>query len=214
MKCKYCGEEFEQNKRGRKKEYCNKIECIRKARNDANKKWYVNKLKALTGAKVQIVKAKESKQDQKVIIYSSKDKTDTKIQMPDVSDILQLSREFGTLRYNLICLLQKENEQVEKFNKQDQTFLHKLEFLEELSDEDATKMIIEEKKSRELRRNTKNRKYLIEAMLNAIKMKNPNAFMIKAIQGKGDIRKTIANLKEDESLYIKNKEEVLGIKEV
>lgn len=44
MKCKYCGEEINQSKRGRKKEYCNKEDCLRQARNEANRKWYANKM--------------------------------------------------------------------------------------------------------------------------------------------------------------------------
>ena len=46
MKCKYCGNEFEQKKRGRK-EYCDKPECIRKARNETQRKWYAKKNKKI-----------------------------------------------------------------------------------------------------------------------------------------------------------------------
>lgn len=200
MKCKYCGCEIEQSKRGRKRDYCRKPECIRKARNEANRKWYANKMKVLEGTKNRIIEQKEEKR----VIYSSKDKTDTKVKMPDVGDILQFARDFGTFRYNLIEALRKEEEQISKFDKADQTFLHRLEFLEELTDDEATQMIIEEKKSREQRRNIKNRKYLIKAMLDAIKMKNPNAFIVQAIQSKGDILKTMEKLKQDDNLYIKN----------
>lgn len=200
MKCKYCGCEVEQPKRGKKRTYCRKEECLRKARNEANRKWYANKMKVLEGTKNRIIEQKEEKR----VIYSSKDKTDTKVKMPDVGDILQFARDFGTFRYNLIEALRKEEEQISKFDKADQTFLHRLEFLEELTDDEATQMIIEEKKSRELRRNIKNRKYLIKAMLDAIKMKNPNAFIVQAIQSKGDILKTMEKLKQDDNLYIKN----------
>ena len=196
-KCKYCGGIIEQPKRGRKRDYCKKPECIRQMRNEANRKWYANKMKILEGTKTRIIEQKEEKK----IIYSSKDKADTKVKMPDVGDILQLARDFGTLRYSLITALREEDERVSKFDKQDQTFLHKLEFLEELTDDEATKMIIEEKKSREQRRNVKNRRYLIKAMLDSIKMKNPNAFIVKAIQGKGDILKTMEQLKQDDNLY-------------
>ena len=195
--CKYCGGIIEQPKRGKKRNYCRKSECIRKAKNEANRRWYANKMKVLEGTKTRIIEQKEEKK----IIYSSKDKADTKVKMPDVGDILQLARDFGTLRYSLITALREEDERVSKFDKQDQTFLHKLEFLEELTDDEATKMIIEEKKSREQRRNVKNRRYLIKAMLDSIKMKNPNAFIVKAIQGKGDILKTMEQLKQDDNLY-------------
>lgn len=35
--CKFCGCEFEQPKKGRKREYCNKEDCLRQARNEANR---------------------------------------------------------------------------------------------------------------------------------------------------------------------------------
>lgn len=199
-RCKYCGDIIEQPKRGRKRDYCKKLECLRKARNEANRKWYANKMKILEGAKTKIIEQKEEKK----IIYSSKDKEDTKAKMPDVGDILQMARNFGSFRYSLIQALQKEQLEEEKYNKADQTFLHKLEFLEELTDDEATQMIIEEKKSREQRRNIKNRRYLIKAMLDSIKMKNPNAFIVKAIQSKGDILKTMEQLKQDSNLYSRN----------
>lgn len=200
MICKYCKCEFEQPKKGRKKEYCNKPDCIRQARNEANRKSYAKRMKVLKDTLYNVVEQKEEKK----IIYSSKDKIDTKIEMTDVGDILQLARDFGTLRYSLITALREEDERVSKFDKQDQTFLHRLEFLEELTDEEATKMIIEEKKSRENRRNVKNRRYLIKAMLDSIKMKNPNAFVVRAIQSKGDILKTMEQLKQDDNLYSRN----------
>ena len=199
MKCKYCGGEIEQPKRGKKRDYCRKEDCIRQARNEANRKSYAKRMKTLKGTNYRIIEQKEEKK----VIYSSVDKADTKAKMPDVGDILQFARDFGTLRYNLIQALQKEQQNEEKYNKADQTFLHKLEFLEELTDEEATTMIIEEKKSREERRNIKNRRYLIKAMLDSIKMKNPNSFIVQAIQGKGDILKTMEKLKQDENLYIK-----------
>ena len=197
--CKYCGDEFEQSNKGRKKDYCNKEDCIRQARNEANRKWYAKKIEALKGTKNRIIEQKEEPK----VIYSSREKANTRIQMSDIGDIVQIARDYGSVRYKMIELLKKNNEDISKFDKEDQRFLHKLEFLEELTDDEAKEMIINEKKSRELRRNVKNRKYLIEAMLGSIAMKNPNAFIVKAIQSDGDICKTIAKLKKDENLYAK-----------
>ena len=198
-RCKFCGDIIEQPKRGRKRTCCRKPECLKKQSVETSRKWYFKNLEVLKGTKNRIIEQKEEKK----IIYSSKDKADTKTKMPDVGDILQLARDFGTLRYSLIEALKKEEEQISKFDKADQTFLHRLEFLEELTDDEATQMIIEEKKSREQRRNVKNRRYLIRAMLDSIKMKNPNSFIVQAIQGKGDILKTMEKLKQDENLYSK-----------
>ena len=199
-RCKFCGDIIEQPKRGRKRDYCKKPECIRKMKNAIHRKWYAKKMEALKGTKNRVIEQKEEKR----VIYSSRDKADTKIKMPNVGDILQLARDFGTFRYNLVQALKKEDEKISKYDKQDQTFLHRLEFLEELTDEEATTMIIEEKKSREERRNIKNRRYLIKAMLDSIKMKNPNAFIVQAIQGNGDILKTMEKLRQNNELYNKN----------
>lgn len=124
-----------------------------------------------------------------------------RVEVEDISDILEISKELGAIRFKLIQMVEKAREDVKYHNIADQTFLHRLEFLDELSDEEAIKMLLEEKKSRESRRNYKNRQYLIEALLNSILIKNPNAFVVKAINGKGDILKVIDELKQDEALF-------------
>lgn len=200
MVCKYCGKEFSNNKRGRKKEYCDNSECIRKAKNEAQKKWYSKKTQCLEGTKYKVV-------EQKKVIYSSANREETRMSMQDIGDILEVARNLGTIRFQLVEMITKNNEQISKFDKEDQTFLHKLEFLEELTDEEAKEMIIAEKKSRELRRNVKNRRCLIETLLTSILVKNPNAFVVKAIQYEDDkdIYRRVAKLKKDDNLYLRMK---------
>lgn len=127
--------------------------------------------------------------------------------MQDIGDILEVARNLGTIRFQLVEMITKNSEQISKFDKEDQTFLHKLEFLEELTDEEAKEMIIAEKKSRELRRNVKNRRCLIETLLTSILVKNPNAFVVKAIQYEDDkdIYRRVAKLKKDDNLYLRMK---------
>jgi len=201
MKCKYCGCEFEQNKRGRKKEYCSKADCIRKARNDAQKKWYANSMqKKLAGTKHRIVE----KVDKPVVVYSSTDRVEHKLNMPDFSDIVEVARNIGANRYQLIQMVQKENAELSKYDKADQNFLHKLENLDELTDQEAIDLVIEEKKSREGRRNNKVRRQLIQGLLNGIPMKNPSAFVAQAIQRSKNFKyipRVIEELKQDENLY-------------
>lgn len=202
MKCKYCGEEFEPNTRGRKKAYCNKAECIKKARNEANRKWYSSKMKTLKGTKNRIIEQKEEKK----VVYSSTDKIDNNLKQQDISDIVQIARDLGTIRFQLIQMLQKENEKISNYDKADQDFLHKIENLEELTDEEAIALVVEEKKSRENRRSNKNRQYLIKGLLDGIIIKNPSQFIIRAVQRSKDytyIPKVMEELKQDESLYDK-----------
>lgn len=202
MKCKYCGEEFEPNTRGRKKAYCNKAECIKKARNEANRKWYSSKMKTLKGTKNRIIEQKEEKK----VVYSSTDKIDNNLKQQNISDIVQIARDLGTIRFQLIQMLQKENEKISNYDKADQDFLHKIENLEELTDEEAIALVVEEKKSRENRRSNKNRQYLIKGLLDGIIIKNPSQFIIRAVQRSKDytyIPKVMEELKQDESLYDK-----------
>ena len=67
-RCKYCGGIIEQPKRGRKRDYCKKPECIRKMKNEIQRKWYAKKMEKLKGVKSRIVEQKEGK----TVIYSSK----------------------------------------------------------------------------------------------------------------------------------------------
>lgn len=213
MKCKYCGEQFVPNKYGVKKSYCNKSECIRKARNESQRKWYAKKMEALKGSKVKIIENKTvaEKKEEKKVIYSSADKENTKLEMQDFGDILKLARDLGTIRFQLIQLAQKESSKMSNFDKQDQDFLHNLEFLDELTEEEVIKMILEEKKSREKRRNVKNRYFLISALLDGILIKNPNQYVIQIIQKSKNLKYTprvVKELQADENLYVVNKEEV------
>lgn len=180
MKCKYCGEEFEQAKKGRKKEYCNKEDCIRQARNEANRKWYANKMnKKLKATNYKIIE-KQSKNP--TIVYSSNERTDYRLTMPDTGDIKGLARELGATIYQLVELIKKERSSLSRHDKTDQDFLHKLESLEELTDQEAIDLVIKEKKNRESRRNNKIRIYLIQNLLDGITIKNPPAFVERGIQ--------------------------------
>lgn len=215
MKCKYCGEQFVQNKYGVKKEYCNKPECIRKARNESQRKWYAKKMEALKGSKIKVIENKtiNNEKEEKKIVYSSTDKENTKLEMQDFGNILKLARDLGTVRFQLIQLAQKESLKMSDYDKQDQDFLHNLEFLDELTEEEAIKMVLEEKKSREKRRNVKNRHFLISALLDGILIKNPNQYVIQIIQKSKSLKyapRVIKELQKDENLYVIKKE---GIKE-
>lgn len=130
---------------------------------------------------------------------------ETKVDVEDVSDIIEVSKELGAIRFKLIQMVEKAREEVKRYNIEDQTFLHRLEFLDSLTDEEAIDMLLKEKQSREHRRRNKNRLILIQELLNSIYIKNPNAFIVRAINSKGDILKTIETLKEDDSLYVGGK---------
>lgn len=209
MKCKFCGHEVQQPKRGRRKNYCDRAECIKKARNEARKKWYAKKVRTtLKGAKNRIV----DRTNKPIVTYQSKNtvKKDRDV-INDVSELLEIAREYGTLRFRLIEMKKKALSETEEHNKQTgATFFHKLElmsddYFENMSGEKAKAILTEERNLLKNRRPQKNKLILIEAMLNSILIKNPSAFIGKAVQEKGDITQAIKELKKDEALYDKKK---------
>ena len=125
--CKYCGEEFEYSNRGKERVHCRKEECLKKAKNEAQKKWYANKVKKeLQGTDIRIVSKEENRPQ---IVYSSKDRSDNRLENEDFSDIIEVSRELGAVRFKIIEMLNKENKKQSFYDGQDQDFLHKLENL-------------------------------------------------------------------------------------
>lgn len=158
------------------------------------------------------VEHKEEQQEEKkenTVVFDKKNRQDVYLEHRDTTEILRIAREIGALRYELIKIVEKDREVVSEFNRKDQkmfqTIVHKLEFADELTDEEIIKYVREDfkevKEERESRRIIKERMYLVQELLNAMLIKNPNAFVVQAINGKGDILKTIENLKKDKSLY-------------
>lgn len=194
--CKYCGEEFEYSNRGKERAHCRKEECLKKAKNEAQRKWYANKVKKeLSGTNIRIVSKEESKPQ---IVYSSKDRSDNRLENEDFSDIIEVSRELGAIRFKIIEMLNKENKKQSFYDGQDQDFLHKLENLEEITDTEAVNMIIEEKRKRETRRSHKMRQTMLRTMINGMP-KNPNAYVVETIKNRDNF-KYRQRVKENETI--------------
>lgn len=194
--CKYCGEEFEYSNRGKERVHCRKEECLKKAKNEAQKKWYANKVKKeLQGTDIRIVSKEENKPQ---IVYSSKDRSDNRLENEDFSDIIEVARDLGAVRFKILELLNKESKKQSLYDRQDQDFLHKLEGLEELTDTEAINMIVEEKKKREVRRSHKIRKAMLMKMVEGI-IKNPNAYVVETIKNRDNF-KYKQRVKENEKI--------------
>lgn len=182
--CKYCNEEFEYSNRGKERVHCQKVECIRKAKNEAQRKWYANKIKKeLAGENIRIV----SKENKPQIVYSSRDRENNRLEKEDFSDIIEVSRELGAIRFKMVEMLNKENKKQSFYDGQDQDFLHKLENLEEITDTEAVNMIIEEKRKRETRRSHKMRQTMLRTMINGMP-KNPNAYVVETIKNRDNFK--------------------------
>lgn len=145
------------------------------------------------------------------VVFDEKDRQDIHIEHKDTTEIIRISRELGALRYALIQNVEKDREQVKYYNEKEwklyEIMIHELEFIETMTDEDilriVRKHIYQLKQMAESRRIAKDRMYLVQELLNSMAIKNPNAFVVKAINGKGDILKTMEELKKDVSLYVK-----------
>ncbi len=193
-KCKFCGEEINQPKRGRKREYCNKEECLRQAKNEANRKWYANKMnKELAGVKHRIVNKEEKK-----ILYSSTDKVMNVTVKEDFSSITEIARELGAIKFKIDEELKKLSPEQSKFDKQDQIFLHNIEELikqEEITEEDVLKVFREYLDKRPNRRVVKDKQEMLMRLKQGI-IKNPNQYIYEFIKNRDNRHYHLKEVKE------------------
>lgn len=179
--CKYCGEEFLQNKKGKKKEYCNKKECLKKARNEANRKWYSKRLKILEGAKIKIIE-----QEDKKIIYSSTDKLKNITKNEDFSDVIEIARELGAIRFKITEKIRELSPKQSFFDKQDEIFLHTIEELakkDTVYEEDVLKVVKEYFDKRPNRRIIKDKQEMLRHLIQGF-ISNPNQYVVEFIKNR------------------------------
>lgn len=127
-------------------------------------------------------------------------------------DILEIAKQLGNIRFDLIQKLQELNNTETNYNGLDQDFLHKIENIADLTKEEAYEIILNEQKSRKNRRNAKVRKYLIKLLLDGFLIKAPVTYMNKIIENSQNwqyIPKVMDELKKDNSLYDLKKENAL-----
>lgn len=194
MKCKYCGEEFEQNKKGKKRDYCNKADCLRQAKNESQRKWYANKLKVLEGTKSKIVEQKEEKK----IVYSSTDRAINSVKNEDFSDVIELSRKLGAVRYEIVQKIKECSEKQSLFDKYDQDFLHKIENFakkDELLEEEVVQVVKEHINKRQERRTIKDKEDMLRHLIQGT-ISNPNAYVVQCIKDRAN-RKYHPRVKEE-----------------
>jgi len=175
MKCKFCGEEFVQNLRGKKKEYCSKEECIRLAKNEAQRKWYANKLKTLNGSKNRIIEYKTEKR----IVYSSTDRAINSINNQDFSDVIELARKLGAVRFEILEKIKECSEKQSYFDKQDEVFLHQLEEFakkDKVYADDILQAFKEHIDKRQNRRVIKDKEQMYKHLIQGL-IANPNAYV-------------------------------------
>ena len=203
MKCIFCGDEFEVNKKGRKRNYCTKIECKKKANALAQKKHFLTKKRKVNECKIeaereipQIKKIKEiiKKEQEEVItpkiqnedeiIYSINDSMQNVSGIPDATELIEIGRQYGAIKFQLQELQKKETEKVSTCDKELSDLYHELEFMKEVKDSDSRRLTIKLKKVLERRRLHKDRIAIITGLLTSMNIKNPSQYVIASIQKK------------------------------
>ncbi len=179
-RCKYCGCEIEQSKRGKKRDYCRKEECIRKAKNEANRKWYANKMKILEGTKYRIIE-----QEEKKVIYSSTDKALHDVQKEDFTKEIELARQLGTIKFEIQGEIKKLAPELSKYDKEDQVFLHNVENLihqDVIYEEDVINVVRKYIEKRSDRRIVKDKIAILSGLQGGVK--NPSQFVSEYIKNR------------------------------
>lgn len=191
IKCKYCGDEFVLG-RGRKTDHCRKKECLRKARNEANRKWYAKKMKVLKGTKTKIVEQKQ----EKVVVYSSTDRALNSLNNEDFTEVIELARELGAIRFKLVEAIKKCRPNQSVCDKEDQVFLHEFEELakkDEVSVDEIINLFTDQINKRQNRRGIKDKEEMLQHLLQGI-ISNPSAYVYEFIK-KRDNRSYNPNIK-------------------
>lgn len=182
MKCKYCGCEVEQPKRGKKRTYCRKEECIKKAKNEAQRKWYAKRMEVLKGTKNRIVEQKEEKR----VVYSSTDRAIHNLEKEDFSDVISLARELGAIRFKIIEQIKKLSPELSKHDKTDQIFLHDIENemkKDVIYEEDIMKIVKKYINNRPDRRVIKDKQEMLSHLIQGV-ISNPNKYVFEFIKNR------------------------------
>lgn len=190
LKCEFCGNYFESD---RKRKYCKDIECIRRRSVESSKKTYmkkkseqgtiirrtyINEQGRIIDNEIDGIKILEEHKNENNIVCEKEIVIDE-----GFGDLIQIAREIGTIRFSLIQQIQKINEKVKEHNSIEQDLLHRLENVEQLSENEAVEIAVSLKKNRNDRRIVKNSQYLIRLLLNkAVPIKSPEKYVRKAIE--------------------------------
>lgn len=119
--------------------------------------------KELVGVKHRIINKEEKK-----ILYSSTDKVINVTAKEDFSDVLELARELGAVRYKITEKIKSLSPEQSKFDKQDEIFLHNIEELmrkDEIAEEDVLKIFKEYLDKRPNRRIIKDKQEMLKHLI-------------------------------------------------
>ena len=216
--CEICGKTAEVDLK-RKLNYCDNKSCEQelkaRKRKETLKKYYerthntvnvrIEEIEREVRSPLEVIKQIKAREEHfdKEKNETNKKISTTAIENVEIADLVEISRELGEIRYRLIGMIEKERENIKKYEHGDNTLVHAFEF-EELSKEEVWEKYLENKESRTKRRMSKYRHAILKAMLDNITIKNPNKFVVTAINGGKDTRdfeEYVEELKKDDSLF-------------
>lgn len=193
----------------RRTNYCDNAECIKEIRrrqsNEASKRYFAKKREEESGKtneEVVDIHKDLAKEIFKNLQVKRTVNTEA-IENLYITDIIELARELGNIRYRLIELIQKAQEEIDVGNKCDEVLVHAFEF-EELTKEEVWEKYQTEKRTKNKRRQAKYRYSILKGMLDHITIKAPSKFVAQAVQGCKDTRKFdeyVKDLQKDKELF-------------
>lgn len=139
-------------------------------------------MKILEGTKNRIIEQKEEKK----IIYSSADKAIHSVKTEDFSDVIELARELGAIRFKIVEAIRKLNPEQSKKDKTDQIFLHDIENemkKDVVYEEDMLKIIRKYIENRPDRRIVKDKKEMLRHLIQGL-ISNPNQYVVEFIKNR------------------------------
>ena len=185
--CKYCNEEILY--KGRTPTHCKKMECIRKARNEAQRKWYANKIKKQLGnEKIKIIEKKEKP----MVAYSSTEKA-VKVNTQEYLDVIELAKELGSLRLKFQDTMEKYSKIQSQKDKKDEDFLHAIERLgekEKITIDEIVELFLKQVDERGDRRIAKNKLDILRRVSQGIN-KNPGGLAMQEIEKRKKYKYTV-----------------------
>lgn len=198
--CEICGKTAE-IPNTRRLDYCDNPSCGEEMRKRKRKETVerFNAKNQITKQDERIVKVSRQWQPQEARTVNT-----TASESLDISDIRELARQLGTIRFTLIQMIEKERAKLESANKDGDTLIHCFEF-DDLTKEQVWEKYLETKEKRTNRRQNRYRYTIIKGLLDAIKIKNPDKYIVQSINGcksTRDFDKYIEELKKDRELFI------------
>lgn len=148
--------------------------------------------KELEGVKHRIVNKEEKK-----ILYSSTDKLMNVTSKEDFSDVLELARKLGAVRYEITEKIKSLSPEQSKFDKQDEIFLHNIEELmrkDEIAEEDVLKIFKEYLDKRPNRRIIKDKQEMLKHLIQGL-ISNPNQYVCEFIKNRDNRHYHLKNVK-------------------